>query len=83
MWRYGYGCGFGGLGGFGGWGMIIGMVMQLAFLAIVVMAAVWLYKGVIRGGHSHSNNALEILKQRYAKGEITGEEYQHMKKELE
>ncbi len=33
-------------------------------------------------GHSEEN-ALEILKKRYAKGEINTEEYERMKKELE
>lgn len=35
------------------------------------------------GDFSKSNRALEILKERYAKGEINTEEYQQRKKELE
>jgi putative membrane protein len=33
--------------------------------------------------HYNSNDSLEILKERYAKGEITSEEYKRMKKDLE
>lgn len=32
--------------------------------------------------HSESNTALEILKNRYAKGEITKEEFEQMKKNI-
>ncbi len=72
-------------GGFGGFGMMIGMITHLAFTAMIIMAVIWMFKTVFRGGKEVQiqNGALEILKQRYAKGEITTEEYQTMKKELE
>jgi putative membrane protein len=78
MMGYGYGGGFGGLGGFG---MIFGMLFQIAFFALIVMGAIRLYKGMFQGG-CQSNHAVEILKQRYAKGEITIDEFQRMKKDL-
>ena len=74
--------------GFGsplGWlGMGFGMIIHLAFAALIIMAAIWMFKAVFRGGHhvERQTGAIEILQQRYAKGEITGEEYQRMKKEL-
>jgi putative membrane protein len=69
----------------GGFGMMIGMITHLAFAAMIIMAAIWMYKTAVRGGKEAQiqTGALEILKQRYAKGEITTEEYQTMKKELE
>lgn len=75
-----------GFGGPLGWlGMGFGMIIHLAFAALIIMAAIWMFKAVFRGGHQaeRQTGAVEILKQRYAKGEITGEEYQRMKKELE
>jgi Predicted membrane protein len=76
--------------GFGGgplsWlGMGFGMIIHLAFTALVIMAAIWMFKALFRGGHQidKQTSAVEIVKQRYAKGEINAEEYQRMKKELE
>ncbi len=75
-----------GFGGQLGWlGMGFGMIIQLAFAVLIIMAAVWMFKAVFRGGHQaeRQTDVIEILKERYAKGEITSEEYQRMKKELE
>ena len=69
-----------------GWlGMGFGMIINLAFTALIIMAAIWIFKAAFRGGHraEKPTGGIEILKERYAKGEITNEEYQHMKKELE
>jgi putative membrane protein len=45
------------------------------------MATIWMFKIVFRGGNRGEKqiDAIEILKQRYAKGEITSEEFQQMK----
>jgi putative membrane protein len=76
------GYGFG--GPFGWLGVGLGIFVHLAFTALVIMAVVWLFKALFRSGSPNEprNDALEIVKQRYAKGEITIDEYQHMKKEL-
>ena len=74
-----------GYGGGLGWiGMGLGVILHLAFTALILMSVFWLFKSVTgrvdrTGGQP---NALEILKQRYAKGEITKEEYQIIKQEL-
>ena len=72
----------------GGWWMFP-MIMLLIF--IVVMAIV-LYFALIRGGGrppwwgryqgKESETALDILKKRYARGELTKEEFERMKKDL-
>jgi putative membrane protein len=74
--------------GFGGpvsWiGMGFGFIIHLAFAALIIMGAVWMFKALFNSTH-HSQNeavALDIVKQRYAKGEITAEEYRRMTKEL-
>ena len=79
MMGYGFGNSFGWLG------MGLGMLIHLAFTVLVIMAVIWMFKTVFHGNFCISNQAgsIEILKQRYAKGEINNEEYQYMKKELE
>lgn len=70
--------------GFGGFG-IVGMIIHLAFVALIIWGLIFLFKkgteGTFRG--STHGGALEILNIRYAKGEIASEDYQRMKKELE
>ena len=60
---------------YGGWMMIF----WILFLVLVVYL---LYKLFNKEGFSFNSNASEILKRRYAKGEINEKEYQKMKKEL-
>lgn len=85
--RYDFGCGEGwgpmmNLGYFGYGGMFMGMLL----LVILVAAAIYWF---VREAKSKTNSPLsgetlfDILKKRYAKGEITGEEFERMKKDLE
>ena len=82
---YGYGMmGSGMMGGFGGfWFMPIIMIV---FWGLVIWGIVALVRGVSSPGNSGSSNqadsALEILKRRYARGEITKQEYEERKKDL-
>ncbi|MCL4385157.1 MAG: SHOCT domain-containing protein [Cyanobacteria bacterium] len=69
--------------GFGGIGMIFGFIFFVAIVIGVILLIVWLVR---RPGYSitekTSTHSLEILKERYAKGELTKEQYENMKKEL-
>lgn len=68
-----------------GWlALILGTVIHIAFAVTVVLAAVWLFKSLFRGADDYSGErrAEIILKQRYAKGEISLEDYRRMKEEL-
>jgi putative membrane protein len=69
--------------GFGGFGMIFGFIFFVAIVIGVIFLIVWLVK---RSGYSVTDKtgarSLEILKERYAKGELTKEQYENMKKEL-
>ncbi|HWR42824.1 SHOCT domain-containing protein [Sporomusa sp.] len=77
------GCDFGGTVGWFGIGL--GLITDIAFIALVIFGVVWALKHLSRHGEGFSSNkptALELLKQRYAKGELSREEYQRMKTEL-
>jgi len=69
--------------GFGGFGMIFGFIFFVAIVIGVIFLIVWLVR---RSGccatHKTSTHSLEILKERYAKGELTKEQYESMKKDL-
>ncbi|MFA6272903.1 MAG: SHOCT domain-containing protein [Candidatus Paceibacterota bacterium] len=69
-------------GDYGGW--FGGGLMMILFWAAVIIFIVWLVREV--GGRNHektsSNSALEILKERYAKGEINKEEFEAKKKDI-
>lgn len=68
----------------GGWMFGGGLVMLLWWLlpiALVVALAVYLVK--LSGGRSTTEkNALDILKERYARGEIKRDEFEQIKRDL-
>lgn len=73
-----------GYGGWGGWLMLIGMVI---FWGLIIWGIVALVRRTSAPGgwgseHQHSESAVEILKKRYAKGEIGKEEFEEKKKTL-
>lgn len=70
---------------FGIFGMFIGLIFMLAFIGGSVLLIVWIVKQFSTDRTSASasrSNALEILKERFAKGEISKEEFLDMKKDL-
>jgi putative membrane protein len=84
-------------GQYGGWGMMgPGMmggfgwmwlmpVFFILFLGLIIWAIVAIVRGVSQPGSSGSgppDSALEVLKRRYARGEINKEEYEEKKKDL-
>ncbi len=66
----------------GPWGIGM-MLMMLVFLGLVIAALVlgirWL---VTQGREPRTDSALDILRQRYARGEINKEEFETKKREL-
>ncbi len=68
-----------------GCGMWFGWIFWVAIIAIII----WLLinRSNRYGNQTHLNqnfeSPLDILKKRYAKGEITKEQYEQMKKDLE
>ncbi len=73
----------GGSFGGGSWWLwsIVGMLFWIALLAALILLIIWLYKK-ITGQVINGGSALEILKKRFAKGEITKKEFESMKKEV-
>jgi putative membrane protein len=70
-----------GVGWFGGIFMIIFWIFILVGLVFVIK---WLIQSTSRGqtGGTGGNRALEILKERYARGEINKTEFETMKSDL-
>ncbi len=76
----------GGYGWGGGWGL--GMVGMLLWWVLIVLGIVLLAKWVFSGspGRHHreaAGRALEILKERYARGEIDKKEFEEKKRDLQ
>ena len=70
-----------------GW---IGLLMMLFIWALIIVGVVALVTWLVRGsqggqagGTSGVNRPLEILKERYARGEISREEYERMRQDLQ
>lgn len=77
MWDHMHGYGFGVMG----YGWIFGLIIWLLLIIGIVLAIKWSLAS--SGGGGKSLSAMDILKQRYASGEITEEEYHKMKKEIQ
>jgi putative membrane protein len=66
-----------------GWGYGTGwMVLWAVVLIGIVGLLVWLASRVSSTTHTHREAPMEILKVRYARGEIDHEEYRRMLEEL-
>jgi putative membrane protein len=75
---------------YGGWGpggmmdWFGGGLMMIVFWILLIAFIVWIVREV-GGKNTHSrpeSNALEILKERYAKGEIDKKEFEDKKKDI-
>ena len=70
------------MGGWNGFG-ILGWIPMLLFWILLILGVVALIRYLGRSGQQRdSKTPLEILKERYAKGEIDKNEFEGMKKDL-
>ncbi|HEY0721990.1 MAG TPA: SHOCT domain-containing protein [Gammaproteobacteria bacterium] len=70
----------------GGWGMgWFGFPLMLLFWGVLIFGVVMLVRfwGEGRSSGSRRPDAVDILKERYARGEISLEEYEERKRNLE
>lgn len=78
MWDWGMG---------GGWwgGMIVMMILMVIFWGGIIWLIVWGIMRLTRGGRGvdgEKSSALDIARERYARGEITREQFEQLKKDL-
>jgi uncharacterized membrane protein len=64
--------------GLGGWWMLAGM----AIFAFVVLGSVWLIVRRPTSSGSTRSTAEEILRERFARGELSGEQFAEAKRQL-
>ena len=63
--------------------MGFGMLFMALFWVALIVAGVLMVKWLMgQGGASRGDSALEILKKRYARGEINKEEFEERKRDL-
>ena len=74
----------------GGWGMgWFGMIFMIIFWGLIIFGLVSLIRWLIQNTSSKGqtgvragSNAMDILKERYAKGEISRDELESMKRDI-
>jgi putative membrane protein len=79
----GYGMRGGGYGVWGsGWGFPIGTIVAALVFAGLVAAVIVLSVRLSRRDRHRTSEAIEIVKARYARGEISKNEFEELKKDL-
>lgn len=81
MWGYGYGYPM--MGGYG----VVGSLLSLFWIIVAIVAVVFIIRALRGGKHSmrhwcHEDQALNLLKERYVKGEISTAEFEEKKKAI-
>ena len=83
---YGYGPQWGMMGGYGyGYGLIH-IIVWVVILIVIIAVVVWLVRSMASPGVHHlpprRSTGLDVLEERYARGEIDRDEYLQKKKDI-
>jgi putative membrane protein len=63
--------------------MLLYMILWILIIVGIVLLVIWAVKKARESGHSvFGESVLDILKKRYARGEITKEEYEEKKRDI-
>ncbi len=67
-----------------GWGMGFGWIWMIIFWVLVIAGIAYIVQAVVRGSRrgEQGESPLDILKKRYAKGEIGKEEFERLRDDL-
>jgi putative membrane protein len=66
-----------------GWWMAFGGIWMVIFWGGIIALIVWgITKLVGRGTSTHKHDPLDVAKERYARGEISREDFEQLKKDL-
>jgi putative membrane protein len=74
----GYGHGW----GMGDWGMGFGFIVWLVILGLIIAGVVWFVRSQTGDQRPRHSTGLELLEERYARGEIDREEYLPKKRDI-
>ncbi len=71
---------------YGGWWAGLGILLMIVFWGLIIWLIVWAIRrsgaGSVSGSNQVQQTPLEIAKTRYARGEITKEQFEQIKKDL-
>ncbi|GER92865.1 electron transporter RnfE [hot springs metagenome] len=67
-----------------GWGMGFGAIFMVLFWVLVILGVIYLVQLIAKGQkrETGTDTALDIIRKRYAKGEITKEEFEKLRDDL-
>ena len=67
---------------FGGWGMLFGGLFMVVFWGGFIALIIWGINKLTKRDTYNTHSPMEIAKERYARGEITREQFEQIKKDL-
>lgn len=65
-----------------GWWWFVNVLFGILIIVGIVLLTIWLIQRYGKQGEKTGESAFDILKKRYASGEITKAEYESMKKDI-
>jgi putative membrane protein len=74
-WRHGWGAG-------GGWGWLWGPIVLLGWVTVIAAVVWFVVRSTRPGERSGVDRAREVLAERYARGELTTDEYRERLEQL-